>query len=319
MDAPPLLLDRITRRFGSRTALDDVSLDVGPGELVGLVGPNGSGKTTLLKIVAGFLRPTSGEARVFGTDPFREQARVMERVRFAFAPPALFPRLTAREHLRHLAGLGAGRVPAADVDRALETVGLLDRADDRVAAYSFGMRQRLALAQALIPRPEFLVLDEPTDGLDPLAILEMRGVLERLREEHGTAILLSSHLLVEIESLVDRLLVLSEGNALFCGAPSELTQGGARLRLGVSDAAAARAALAERGIDATVSAHARNGAREEVVLPVDALRLDDASELLGAKGVVLETYHVHRPTLEEALLEELLRNGNAPDAGGDSP
>jgi len=317
MGAPPLRLADVTRTFGARTALAGASLEVRPGELVGLVGPNGSGKTTLLKIVAGFLRPDGGEARVFGLDPYRDQARVMERARFAFAPPALFAGLTGREHLVHLARIaarGSPRVAASEIDRALETVGLAERAADRVSAYSFGMRQRLALAQALIPRPDLLVLDEPTDGLDPLAILELREVLVRLREEHGTAILLSSHLLVEIESLVDRLLVLSEGHTLFRGAPAELLEDGVRLRLCVSDLERARAVFSERGLAVTSGAPGGGppgggpiggGPAGELLLPRGALRLSEAAAWLAAEGVALESFHEERPTLEDALLERL--------------
>ena len=202
------------RSFGRRVALDDVSLVVGPGEIVGLVGPNGSGKTTLLRLISGFLRPDAGDVRVFAIDPFRDQPRVMERTRFAFAPPALFETLTAEEHLRYLASIRANGMPPVsrtEIARTLETVGLADRAGDRVKTFSFGMRQRLALAQALLPTPKLLVLDEPTDGLDPLAVLELRDLLLRLRDEHGLAILLSSHLLMEVEELVDGMLVLSEG------------------------------------------------------------------------------------------------------------
>ncbi len=221
-DGLPIRVSGANRRFAARVALDGVDLEVRPGEIAALIGPNGSGKTTLLKLVAGFLRPDSGEVRVFGLDPARERPAVMRRTRFAFAPPALFEALTAREHLVHLVGIGGGRAKASEIERALETVGLADRADERVRAFSFGMRQRLALAQALVPVPELIVLDEPTDGLDPLAVLELREVLRRLRDEHGTAVLLSSHLLVEVEELVDRLLVLHEGRELFGGSPAEL-------------------------------------------------------------------------------------------------
>ena len=142
----PIEVQAVSRRFGHRVALQGVDLAVRPGEIVGLVGPNGSGKTTLLRLVAGFLRPDSGDVRVFGLAPFREQPRVMERARFAFAPPALFEALTAEEHLRHLASIrqdGMASVGSSDIERALEIVGLADRAGDRVKTFSFGMRQRL--------------------------------------------------------------------------------------------------------------------------------------------------------------------------------
>ncbi|MCZ6597180.1 MAG: ABC transporter ATP-binding protein [Planctomycetota bacterium] len=305
MDAP-VEIRGLGRRFGRRRALDGVDLEVAPGEIVGLVGPNGSGKTTLLKILAGFLRPSAGLARVFGREPFAERARVMERARFAFAPPALWPALTGREHLRHLAAIRPGPMTratatrgASEIDAALETVGLADRADDRVHAYSFGMRQRLVLAQALLPLPGLLVLDEPTDGLDPLAVLELRAVLKRLRDEHGLAILLASHLLVEVDELVDRMLVLREGKTLFSGRPRELSAGTERLLLAVDDVERALSCLRAHDLDA------RLDGGPEIELDAGAIDLELARELLGTAGVRLLGFHERRASLEEALLERL--------------
>ena len=278
----PLIRARgVERRFGTRLALDGVDLEVAPGEIVGLVGPNGSGKTTLLRLLAGLLEPGAGELRVFGERPFDQPVRVMERARFAFAPPALFERLTAREHLVHLSGLGrSAPVAAAEIDRTLERVGLRARADDRVGTFSFGMRQRLVLAQALLPMPELLVLDEPTDGLDPLAVLELRDLLAKLREEEGLAILLSSHLLIEIEELVDRLLVLREGRTLFYGAPSRMAEGKRRLRVACSDPEITIKLLSSRGLTAEVVG-------DELELEEDSISAYDVARLLDVAGVEL--------------------------------
>jgi len=146
---PMIEVFQVGRRFGRRIALDGVDLSVQRGEIVALVGPNGSGKTTLLKLLAGFLRPTAGSVHVTGLEPYRNRPQVMTDVRFAFAPPALYANLTARETLRALTGIGARateRPTATEIHQALTTVGLADRADDRIRVYSFGMRQRLALA-----------------------------------------------------------------------------------------------------------------------------------------------------------------------------
>jgi len=296
----PFCVAGVRRSFGARVALEGVDFDVAPGRIAGLVGPNGSGKTTLLKLLAGFLRPDAGELRVFGLDPFRERARVMQRVRFAFAPPALFEALTAREHIDYLTRLGGGAKPtSAELDEALHLVGLHDRADEAVRSFSFGMRQRLGLAQALVPRPELLVLDEPTDGLDPLAVLELREILRRLRDDHGIAVLLSSHLLFEVDQLVDDLLVLREGKTLFRGTPAELRRGGEVLVVEAADRECARTALREQGFEVT------DRGTDALELEAGALVLDEAAALLESAGTKLTSFRVESPTLESALLAKL--------------
>lgn len=295
----------LVRDFGARRALAGVELEVGAGEIVGLVGPNGSGKSTLLRILAGLLRPSAGEARVFGLDPHAERERVMRRARFAFAPPALYDALSAREHLAFLGGLGAASPSAAEVERALRVVGLAERADERVRAFSFGMRQRLALALTLVPKPELVVLDEPTEGLDPLAVLELRAVLARLAREEGVAVLLSSHLLIEIDELVDHMLVLHEGRALFAGTPEGLCAGTTRTRVVASDSARASAILFARGCAPRVLADG------EIELDGPAPTLTETAELLGAAGVELRAFHARTATLEEALLARLAKERKA--------
>jgi ABC-2 type transport system ATP-binding protein len=300
----------IGRRYGDRWALADVDLRVEPGQIVGLVGPNGSGKTTLLKILAGFLRPTRGTVAVFGRDPFREQARVMETVRFAFAPPALFDTLTPLEHLHHLTAIRAGsmcEVTTAEIESVLYTVGLHHRRHDRVRTFSFGMRQRLILALSLLPSPALLVLDEPTDGLDPVAILELRRVLLEVNRTRGITIVLSSHLLVEIEQLVDRLLVLTEGRTLFSGDPRELVDGHRRIRLRARSGARAAECLRAHGLDAVARG-------DEIELPAESLTLEAASRILEAVGESLLHFYEHQPSLESALLARLQADGS--DAGG---
>jgi len=301
VSAPPIAVRGLERRFGERIALDGVHLEVGPGEIVGLVGPNGSGKTTLLRVVAGFLRPYAGAVQVFGEAPFEKQALVMQRARFAFAPPALFERLTAREHLRYLSAIRRPSMPHAsprDLDEVLDRVGLRERAEEPVGSFSFGMRQRLILAQALLPLPELIVLDEPTDGLDPLAVLELRKILERLRDEAGLAVLLSNHLLIEIEELVDHMLVLVEGRAVYRGSPESMVAGRHSIRLGVDDAGRGAQLLRERGLEV-------GEVFGELELSSGALTLSDAADLFRGAGLELRSFREHVPSLEEALLERL--------------
>jgi ABC-type multidrug transport system ATPase subunit len=293
----------VGRRFGARLALASVDLAVPQGAIVGIAGPNGAGKSTLLHVLAGLLRPSTGTARVFGLDPNVARAAVMRRARFAFAPPGLWPFLSAREHVVALARLSAPPVSAAlldaEIDAALDLVGLRERQHDRAGSFSFGMRQRLALAIALCPRPELLVLDEPAEGLDPLAVLELRAILARLRRDHGVTVLLSSHLLLELDALVDELVVLEQGEVLCAGAPEAL-RGSPRWRLVADAPARAAEALAAAGLAATA---ADDGSLW--LAPDVALDLAAAQRLLAQAGVALVEFARVQPSLEQALLARL--------------
>lgn len=286
------------RRFGPRWALRALDLDLEPGALLGLAGPNGSGKSTLLRMLAGLLRPSEGKAQVLGLDPFRQRRALMAKgARFVFAPPALYESLSAREQTLALARLSDPRLQTKDVDKALERVGLAGRAGEAVRKYSFGMRQRLAVAQALVPLPKVLVLDEPTEGLDPLAVLELRAVLRDLAAE-GVTILLASHLMVELESLVDELLVLDQGEVLFQGRPAQLLEGAARLVIEASDPVAAARLLEAAGYPAELR-------EKQVLLDSGALDLERCRALLAGAGLVLGAFSIEKPSLEAALLGRL--------------
>ena len=293
-----VLLEQAGRRFGRRTALEGIDLRVPAGALLGLIGPNGSGKTTLLKLMAGFLKASSGSVRLFEFDPYEHRTKVMRRTRFAFAPAPIYGALSAFEHLQFLASAGLRqreRIPKNDVMQALETVGLADRAHDKAATFSFGMKQRLGLAQALLPLPELLVFDEPTDGLDPIAVAGLRGILKRLHTEHNLTIVLSSHLLSEVEKLVDRLLVLSDGRSIYNGTPAEMLDGRRRIEMRIEgDPAAAVDALRQHGFKPEI-----NGDRC-LILPVGSIRLPDAAKLLGDRGLNLIEFHEKQPELKDA-------------------
>lgn len=305
MSSYAIEMRQVQHSYGARPALRGIDLLVAPGEIVGLVGANGSGKTTLLKILAGFLRPQAGEVRVFGLTPCTQAPQVMQHARFAFAPPALYGNLTAREHLQHLSRLQDADHPMPavsdqEIDATLQRLGLADRADDRVRTYSFGMRQRLVLAQALLPRPRLLVLDEPSDGLDPVAVAELRNLLLELRREWGLSILLSSHLLEEIEQLVDRMLVLADGRVLFAGAPSELTKRYERFVLQAEPQPVALQVLRAAGLVVAEN----NGLLE---IDAEELTLQRVQEILEPAQVRLLAFHRNRPHLGAALLQTLQR------------
>jgi ABC-2 type transport system ATP-binding protein len=235
-DDPPVVVDGLVKRYGARTILDGVSLTVGPGELVALLGPNGAGKTTLVEIVEGYRRGDGGRVRVLGTDPATGGRDLRARVGLMLQGGGIDPRAQPLETLRQY-----GRFHAAprDADELLDLVGLRSVARTRYRRLSGGERQRLGLALALVGRPEVVVLDEPTAGMDPEARAATRAIVAGLRDD-GVAILLTSHDLTDVERLADRICILDGGRVVAAGTPAELSAGAtARLRFRLDRALAA--------------------------------------------------------------------------------
>ncbi len=220
----------LTKRYGKRLAVDRLNLTVGKGEVFGFLGPNGAGKTTTIAMLLGLVRPTKGQAIVLGHDVQREPALALRRVGAMIEAPAFYPYLSGADNLRVLAR--AGGIPAVRVKEVLETVELSDRARDKVATYSQGMKQRLAIAAALLPDPELIMLDEPTNGLDPAGTVEIRNLIRTLAAG-GRTILLCSHLLYEVEQLCNRVAILKEGKLIAAGEVATLLRRGQGVRLRV--------------------------------------------------------------------------------------
>ncbi|MEJ5343747.1 MAG: ABC transporter ATP-binding protein [Chloroflexus sp.] len=220
----------LTKRYGKRLAVDRLNLTVGKGEVFGFLGPNGAGKTTTIAMLLGLVRPTKGQAIVLGHDVQREPAEALRRVGAMIEAPAFYPYLSGADNLRVLAR--AGGIPAERVGQVLATVELSDRARDKVATYSQGMKQRLAIAAAMLPDPELIMLDEPTNGLDPAGTVEIRNLIRDLAAG-GRTILLCSHLLYEVEQLCSRVAILKEGKLIASGDVATLLRRGQGVRLRV--------------------------------------------------------------------------------------
>jgi len=210
-------LQNLSKRFGRRMAVEDISLAIEEREIFGLLGHNGAGKSTTFGMMLGMVAPDRGEVSIGGHSVQSARPRALERTGAIFETPAFYEYLSGWDNLRFFVSLSGQHVPRARLEEAVAWVGLEGRIRDRVGEYSHGMRQRLGLAQALVPEPSFLLLDEPTDGLDPLGILEMREMICRLRDERGITVMLSSHLLSEVERLCDRVAILHQGRMLFEG------------------------------------------------------------------------------------------------------
>jgi len=213
-----LQTENLTKRFGARTAVDRLTIRVEREDIYGFLGPNGAGKSTTLRMLLGLVKPSSGSIKFPVNESSWEYLRARSRVGAIIETPAFYEHFSARRNLQLLSSLSGG-VSKKRVEEVLEIVGLRDRAGDPVKVYSYGMRQRLGIAQALLPTPQLIILDEPTNGLDPQGIHETRKLIRRLRDELRLTILLSSHLLTEIEQLCNRVGIIHEGRLLYEGGP----------------------------------------------------------------------------------------------------
>lgn len=243
----PIQINSLTHQFGTRTAVHNLELEVPPGSLYAFLGHNGAGKTTTIRLLMGLLPLQQGAVRVFGHDIKTHRRDILQRVGALVEEPALYLQLTAREHLQMFARIR--QIPVQRIVETLAIVGLTPNADRRVRQYSQGMRQRLGLAMALLPDPDLLVLDEPSNGMDPGGIREMRELLKTLVHEHGKTVFVSSHLLAEVERMATHVAILDHGHLRYQGTMAGLAQqrGAVRLHLEVDNPEAARTLLAQFG------------------------------------------------------------------------
>jgi ABC-2 type transport system ATP-binding protein len=231
--APPLEVRGLVKRYGDLAAVAGVDLTIQSGDVYGYLGPNGAGKTTSLRMMLGLIRPTAGSVRVFGRDPW-ESVRALDGVAGFVEAPTFYPYLSGRRNLELLAAFD-GHGASKRIDAALDRVELSDRAADRVGGYSHGMRQRLGIAAALLRDPRLLLLDEPTTGLDPAGMRDMRVLIRRLSQQ-GITIVLSSHLLAEVEELCNRVAIIQRGKIAYEGEISALKRSaGASYSLSTTD------------------------------------------------------------------------------------
>ena len=299
----------LTKRYGELAAVDRLDLEVGRGQLFGFLGPNGAGKTTTIRMLLGLIFPSSGDLAVLGDRVFGHEGSgspALRRVGALIEEPGFWTYLTGRRNLEYFA-LAAGpredqRARLARIDDTLRLVGLAEAGGKKVKAYSQGMRQRLGIAMAMLGRPELLVLDEPTNGLDPQGMREVRVLLRRLADE-GTTVFVSSHLLFEVEAMCDRVGVLAQGRLVADGPPSKLRAATNVVRVDVDDAALAlRVAGGLRGLERMEDAE--DGAapgRLRFRLPRTMSPADLNAALVRA-GVAVGALIPERASLEDGFL-----------------
>ena len=287
-------IDAISKTFTKeRKAVDAVSYTVRKGEIFGLLGHNGAGKSTLLGCMLGMVYPDQGEVRIDGISVQQERNRALRKVGAIFEAPAFYDYLSGWQNLKILAAL-SGFTDRTEISRVVDLVNLTERIKHPVGTYSHGMRQRLALAQALLPSPEVLLLDEPTDGLDPEGIREFRDFVLRLRDERGMTILFNSHLLAEVELLCDRVAIIKRGRLMYTGDGADLRQQSQRFSFVVDDWAQLVAVAEPLG--------GRPDGESHLTLPLNL----DVAEVVAAAvqaGLRVREVHRHKETLEDLYLK----------------
>jgi ABC-2 type transport system ATP-binding protein len=301
----------LTKRFGDRVAVDGVDLCVPRGSAFGYLGPNGAGKTTLIRMLLGLTRATAGTMRLFGRPFPAERAAALARVGAIVEEPRFHRYLTGGENLTIIA---AARERAAHgrIEGALARVGLAERADARVSTYSLGMRQRLGVARALLADPELLILDEPTNGLDPAGIHEFRGMIRALVAE-GRTVLLSSHLLDEVEKICDAVAIVDHGRVVMQGSLAELKGDGQTILIGSSDGVRVQALLAAHPAvrSATTAPEGIRVTLRPGFPMTTEVAAADINRYLVEAGLAIHRVEPTRASLEERFLEITSRLGVA--------
>jgi len=295
-------LTHLHKKFGQRTAVGDLTLSVPRGEIFGLLGHNGAGKSTTIGMMLGQVWPTGGEVKVCGHDVTTHRANALRKVGAIFEAPAFYDYLSGQRNLEILSHYTAP-TSKERIREVVDWVGLTGREQSPVKTYSHGMRARLALAQALLPQPELLILDEPGSGLDPEGIAEMRNTILRLHRELGLTILLSSHLLTEVEQLCTRIAVLHRGEKVFDGTVADVKSARGRVALRTKDFVAAVTLLREQKLIS-------GSEGKEFILLNDGVTTSEVTRALVQAGHAVEGIWAREQTLEDFYLE-LVKSSSA--------
>lgn len=288
-----LTIENLTKKFGNLTAVDNLSFSIEKGNVYGILGPNGSGKSTTLGIVLNVVNKTSGNFSWFGGDVSTHNA--LKKVGAIIERPNFYPYMSAKQNLELVCKIKG--VATTQVQKTLDTVGLLDRQDDTFKGFSLGMKQRLAIASALLNTPEILILDEPTNGLDPQGIHQIRGIIQKIASQ-GTTILLASHLLDEVEKVCTHVVVLSKGKSLYVGRVEQMNASFGFVTLQCSDMPGLKKVLEE-------STSFENIKQDAAYLVANLTQEMDAAKLnafLFEKGITLSHLVQRKESLEEKFL-----------------
>jgi ABC-2 type transport system ATP-binding protein len=299
-------LEKVSKSLGNREVLKGVSFAVEQGDIFGYLGPNGAGKTTTIRILLGLLKPTSGKATILGEDVSKDEAR--RKVGFVLESDGLYDNMTAEENLGYYARIYGVAEPAERIRGLLHSVGLGDRAKDKTATYSKGMRQRLALARAMAHNPELLVLDEPTAAVDPSGQIEVRQAILNMANEEGKTIFLSSHNLDEVQRICNRIALIDRGEIKLCGELEQLQRdmSGNEVEIETTEVIAEPLFTELKNLP-HLGLRERKG-KSLTFVPQEGVRVPDLVSLLVSRGVEIEGVRKKEVSLEEiysAILKEV--------------
>jgi ABC-2 type transport system ATP-binding protein len=294
-----LEIDRLSKHFGSLVAVDDISFAVEKGNVYGLLGPNGSGKTTTLGMILNVVNPTKGTWRWFGKE---HSAASLKKIGAIIERPNFYPYLSAKKNLQTVANIK--QVPVSRIDEKLELVDLLHRKNDRFAAFSLGMKQRLAIAAALLNNPEVLILDEPTNGLDPQGIIKIREIIKQIADT-GTTIILASHLLDEVEKVCSHVVVLNKGKSIYCGTVENMSSELGYFELGAANLDAL-ADIIEKMPQFEKVTHKQNMVLAMLKSDIDA---EELNKILVEHGIFLNHLAKRKDNLEQQFLNLIKKQG----------
>jgi ABC-2 type transport system ATP-binding protein len=295
-----LELQGLTKRLGGRNVVDDLSFTVNKGEIFGLLGPNGAGKTTTIRMIVGLISKTEGSVAVNGIDVNTHFVDAMKEIGAIVENPEMYKFLTGYQNLVHFARMARKEIPKERIDEVVKLVELEDAIHKKVKTYSLGMRQRLGVAQAVLHRPALLILDEPTNGLDPQGIYEFRAYLRQLTKE-GTSVMVSSHLLSEMQLMCDRVAIIQKGKLIDVSSVQEMTGHGtdqALVQFEVADPARAKEILLQAKHDAEITID-----DDQIELSMKREDIPGINETLVKAGVRIYGINSQKRTLEEKFLE----------------
>lgn len=298
MPDPAIAIRDLHKSYGSFNAVNGLSLTVEQGDIYGFLGPNGAGKSTTIRMLMTLIRPSSGSIKVFGMDLATHRADILRRIGAIVERPDFYNYLTARKNLELVGRLSGADVSKASVDRVLGIVGLGHRTDSKVKTFSHGMKQRLGIAQALLHNPDLIILDEPTTGLDPQGMVDIRDLILELSQDHRKTVFLSSHILPEVELTANRMVIINRGKAVIEGSVQDLLNNG-RLKVTIETSDVARAQQLLR--ESSLSDQLQSVTSGELIIMLERHEIAGVVQLLTSNNIPLSAVTPVR-SLEEYFI-----------------